>query len=205
MSRDQHEGDAGPEAQNFRVPPDHKRSGDESFPSAPERANTERKHASRTITTLEELDADIAARDKDETQRQAEWQKQENEKQRLWTERQREKWEPKTRALEALKVTGNIAEDARAFLEATRFNPENLDVADQEAYRNGDPQGLLRYFQEVDRLCNAAPSRRHNSDATGQDFSTYDGIVEAYFATYHRIVKEIIGAAETRQDRTANG
>src|ERR1017187_4642421 len=205
MSRDQHEGEVGKTAQDFMAPPDHNGSANESTPSAPDHPKTERRPASRPITTLEELDADIAAWERYEAQRQAAWQKQEDEKQREWTERQREKWEPKTRALEALKVTGDIAEDARAFFEATRFNPENLDVADQEAYRNGDPQGLLRYFQEVDRLCNAAPSRRHNSDATGQDFSTYDGIVEAYFATYHRIVKEIIGAAETRQDRTANG
>lgn len=116
MSRSPHESDPAHKAQDFKAPSDNKRSGEGSIPSRPDHPKVEQESASRTITTLEELDADIAARDSDEAQRQAEWQRQEDEKQQQWTEKQRGKWEPKTRALKALRITGKHSRGRASLL-----------------------------------------------------------------------------------------
>lgn len=173
-----------PEAKSFQAPPDAKtESKAEKMPPSPsglDREPTEAELEFYRNMTHEEWDARVA-KGKEEI---AGIVAQREEDHRQHEERQREKWGRKTKALEAIQPTGNPIEDAQAFFEAIQLDPNTLDSQYKTAYQNGDREGMLKYFKDVEKSAGTLPA------------SMNQYAVE-YFRKFDEVVKKIISTAET--------
>lgn len=96
----------------------------------------------------------------------------------------REKWGRRKKALEVLKPSGDILEDAKAFFQATDINPDRIGSPYSQAYTNGDRGTMLQYFKALDRFSGQPPSGDSN-----------EWTIE-YFKTSDNVVKKIVAAAE---------
>src|SRR5579862_3771662 len=98
----------------------------------------------------------------------------------------RQKWEHRYAALEALRLTGNILLDAKAFFEVAGINPSSLAAPYAEAYKHGDRQLLTEYFQ--------------NSSTTLKPDTVQDAFMREYF-TLSQKVRQAIATGSTHWER----
>ena len=105
------------------------------------------------------------------------------EDRRQHQDRQREKWGNKTKALEAIKPTGNPVEDAKAFFEAIQLDPNKLDSQYKTAFQNGDRKGMLGYFKDLEKTAGTLPASMNE-------------YAQEYFRKFDEVVKKIISTAE---------
>jgi hypothetical protein len=94
-----------------------------------------------------------------------------------------EKWRQKLRALESLRLSGDLIEDAHRFFDAAQIDPHSLGEPYAGAYERADRETILEYFRQVDH-------------GAGRSGASRDPVVAPYFTRLHAIVKEIIAAAQ---------
>ena len=100
-------------------------------------------------------------------------------------QQRREKWERRTVVLQALHLTGNIVEDARAFFQAAHIDPNTLEGRYSQAFRTGDRTVMLEYFRDIGKSAGTAPAGMSSA-------------AQEYFRTFNETVKQVIKAAEAR-------
>lgn len=87
--------------------------------------------------------------------------------------------------IKAIKVTGDIAVDSKAFFEAAGWSTQGLPAEEVTAIESGDKVGLLRLLKDRQAKRRPLPEVMAEGD-------------KEYFTEVHRVMDEIIEAAEKK-------
>ena len=87
--------------------------------------------------------------------------------------------------LKTIKITGNIVTDSKAFFEAAGWTTQGLPAEEVTAIESGNEEGLLKLFKDRQAKRRPLPEVMAEGD-------------KEYFTEVHRIMDEIIEAAEKK-------
>jgi hypothetical protein len=136
----------------FKAPVDAERS--QSQVENRDREPTQEELAFYQNMSQQEWDARTAKWNQERTQAKSNWEE------KMARERVGiiEQWMKKARAVEAFQATGDLTADSHAYFEAVGFDPDLIESPYGEAFRNGNEDLMVEYFEEFKKALGAGPS-----------------------------------------------